>query len=117
MPAIKRRRGSAASLVRGLAGGLPLASGANLRTCSAIALLLPRRLSGWILNRVAHVFLDRLQLGEKTVGVGRVDAVKRGRRQFGAQPGELAEKRPRRLAQEEPVDAAVAIVAAAFDPA
>jgi hypothetical protein len=56
-------------------------------------------------------------LVEQAVGVGGVDAVKRGRRQFGAKPGELAEQWPRSLAQIEAVDAAVVLVAAAFDPA
>jgi hypothetical protein len=37
-------------------------------------------------------------LREQAVGVGRIDAFERGRRQFGAQPGELAEQRTRRLA-------------------
>jgi hypothetical protein len=95
MPAINRRRGSAAILVRGLRGGLPFCSGGNLR----------------------HVFLDRFQLGEQAMRVSRIDAFERGRRQFGAQPAQFAEQRTRSLAQIEPVDAAVGIVAAAFNPA
>src|SRR5260370_34120721 len=116
MPAINRRRGSAASLVRGL-GGLPFCSGGNLRTGSAIALLLLWRFTGWILNGVAHVFLDRFQLVEQAMGVGRIDAFERGRRQLRTQPAQFAQQRTRSLAQIEAVDAAVGIVAAAFDPA
>ena len=70
-----------------------------------------------MLDRVANVLLDQVELGEKTVGVGGVDAVERGRRQFGAKPGELAEQGTRGLAQIKAVDAAVVLVAAAFDPA
>ena len=51
------------------------------------------------------------------MGISGVDAVERGRRQFGAKPGELAEQGTRGLAQIEAVDTAVVLVAAAFDPA
>src|SRR6201996_3839823 len=120
MPAISRRRGSAASFFGG-AAGLPFCSGGNLRTGSAILLFflgefLLGRLVGWILDRVADVLLDRLQLGQQAVRIGGIDAVERGRGEFGTKPGELAEQRPRGLAQIEAVDAAVAVVAAAFDP-
>src|ERR1700724_4430217 len=116
MPAIKRRRGSAASLVRGVAE-LPFCSGGNLRTGSAIARFFLRRFVRGILYCVAHVFLDGLQLGEQAVGVSGIDALERGRRQFRTQPAQFAEQRSRRLAQIEPVDAAVAVVAAPFAPA
>ena len=46
-----------------------------------------------MLDRAANVFLDLVELGEQAVGIGRIDAVKRGGRQFGAKPGELAEQR------------------------
>src|SRR3979411_3239549 len=117
MPAINRRRGSAAIFTRGCAGGLPFCSGGNFSTGSAIALFLPWRFPRGRLYRLAHVFLDRFQLREQAQAVGRIDAFKRGRRQFGAQASELAEQGTRGLAQIEPVDAAVAVVAAAFDPA
>src|SRR3982074_209068 len=116
MPAINRRRGSAAILVRGF-GGLPVWSGGNFRTGSAIALLLLRRFTGWILNGVAHVFLDRFQLVEQAMRGGWSDAFERGPRQLGTQPAQLAQQRTRSLAQIEAVAAAVGIVAAAFDPA
>ena len=51
------------------------------------------------------------------MGIGGVDAVKRGRRQFGAKPRELAQQRARGLAQIKTVDAAVVLVAAALDQA
>src|SRR5215213_10233315 len=118
MPAIKRRRGPAASFGRDVGdAGLFFCSGGNLSTGSAIALLLSRRFVRRMLDRVANVFLDQVELGEQAVGIGGVDAVKRRRRQFGAKPGELAEQGTRGLAQIEPVDAAVFFVAAAFDPA
>src|SRR5260370_660626 len=111
MAAIKRRRGSAAILIRGF-GGLPFWSGGNFRTGSAKALLLLWRFTGWILNGVAHVFLDRFQLVEQAMSIGRIDAFERGRRQLGAQPAQFAQQRTRGLAQVEAVDAAVGIVAA-----
>src|SRR5918999_5890334 len=100
MPAISRRRGSAASFCRDGVGA-PFCSGGNLRTGSAIALLLSGRFAGRILDRVANVFLDQIELVEQAVGISGIDAVERGRRQFGAEPGELAEQRPRGLAQIE----------------
>src|SRR6267154_5067072 len=106
MAAIKRRRGSAAILIRGF-GGLPFWSGGNFRTGSAKALLLLRRFTGWILNGVAHVFLDRFQLLEQAMGVGRIDAFERGSGQLGTQPAQLAQQRACGLAQIEAVDAAV----------
>src|SRR5882724_10629142 len=117
MPAISRRRGSAASFGRAGEAGLAFCSGGNLSTGSANALLLSGRFAGRILDRVANVFLDRFELGEQAVGVSGVDAFQRGRRQFGAQAPELAQQRTRRLLQIEPVDAAVGLVAAALDPA
>src|SRR5437667_3286944 len=118
MPAISRRRGSAASFGRDVGDtGLFFCSGGNLSTGSAITLLLSWRLVRRMLDRVANVFLDEVELGEQAVGISRVDAVERGGRQFGAKPGELAEQRTRSLAQIETVDAAVILVAAAFDPA
>src|SRR5260370_30220009 len=100
MAAIKRRRGSAAILIRGF-GGLPFCSGGNFRTGSANALLLLRRFTGWILNGVAHVFLDRFELVEQAMGVGWIDAFERGRRQLGAQPAQFTQQRTRSLAQIE----------------
>src|SRR4029079_5634327 len=118
MPAIRARRGSAESFGRDSGdAGLPFCSGGNLSTGSAIALFLSRRLVRRMLDRVANVLLDAVELVEKAMGVGGVDAVERGRRQFGAQPGEFSQQGPRRLAQIEAVDAAVVSVAAAFDPA
>ncbi len=49
--------------------------------------------------------------------IGGIDAFQRGRGEFGAQPGELAEQRTRGLLQIEAVDAAVGFVAAALDQA
>src|SRR6185369_15856218 len=92
-------------------------SGWNLSTGSAITRLLSRRFVRRMLDRVANVLLDQVELGEQAVGIGGIDAVERGCRQFGAQPGELAEQGPRGLAQIEAVDAAVFFIAAAFDPA
>src|SRR6185295_16961241 len=118
MPAISRRRGSAASFGRGSGdAGLPFCSGGNLSTGSAIALLLSRRFVRRMLDRVANVLLDQVELVEQAVGIGGVDAVERGRREFGAEPGQLAEQGTRGLAQIKTVDAAVVLVAAAFDPA
>src|SRR3954453_3309786 len=117
MPAIRRRRGSAAILVRGLAAGLPFCSGGNLRIGSAIALFLSRRLDDGILDRVANVLLDLFELGEQAVGISGIDAFQRGRSEFGAQPGELAEQWTGGLLQIKTVDAAVGFVAAALDPA
>src|SRR5207253_4207519 len=111
IPAIRRRRGSAAILVRGFGEGLAFWSGGNFSTGSAIVLFLPRRFARRSLYRVAHVFLDGFQLNKQTVGVCGVDALERGRRQLGAQPAQLAEQWARGLAQIEPVDAAVAVVA------
>src|ERR1700759_1642666 len=114
MPAISRRRGSAASFFGGEAG-LAFCSGGNLRTGSAILLFFLGkffgRLVSWILDRVADVLLDRFQLGEQAMRIGGIDAVERGRSEFGAQAGQFAEQRPCGLAQIEPVDAAVAVVA------
>src|SRR5438046_10342607 len=118
MPAISRRRAVGASF--GCVSGdarLSFCSGGLLRTGSAIALLLSRRLVRRMLDRVANVLLDQVELVEKAVGISGVDAVERGRRQFGAKPGELAEQGTRGLAQVEAVDAAVVLVTAAFDPA
>src|ERR1700751_1026937 len=95
MPASSRRRGSAATFTLGVAAGLPFCSGGNLRTGSAIALLFLGRLSGRVLNRIAYVFLDGFELGEQAVGVGGIDALERGRREFGTQPAQLAQQRPR----------------------
>src|SRR5260370_37060790 len=82
-------------------GGLPFCSSGNLRTGSDIALLLLWRFTGWILNGVAHVFLDRFQLVEQAMGVGRIDAFERGRRQLRTQPAQFAQQRTRSLAQVE----------------
>src|SRR2546421_12272784 len=114
MPAISRRRGSAASFGR-VSGdaGLPFCSGGNLSTGSAIALFLSRRFVRRMLDRVANVLLDQVELVEKAVGISGVDALERGRRQFGAKPGELAEQGTRGLAQVEAVDAAGGLVAPA----
>src|SRR3954469_12831193 len=117
MPASNRRRGSAAILVLGFAGGLPFCSGGNFSTGSAIALFLPWRFPLPILNGVAHVFLDGLELRQQAVGVRGIDALDGSRGQFRATPRYFAEQRPRRLAQIKPVDAAVGLVAALFDPA
>src|SRR5882724_551379 len=117
MAAIKRRRGSAASLVRGLADGLAFCSGGNFSTGSAIALLIFSEFFGRILDRVAHVFLDRFQLSEQAVGLSRADAFERGRRQLGTKPAQLGEQWARGLAQMEAVDAAVGFVATPLDPA
>src|SRR4029453_248340 len=104
MPAISRRRGSAASFGRDSGdAGLPFCSGGNLSTGSAITLLLSRRFVRRVLDRVANVLLDQVELVEQGVRTGRVDAVERGRRQFGAQPGKLAEQRARGLAQIEAI--------------
>src|SRR6478735_12483482 len=117
MPAISRRRGSAASFGRAAgAAGLPFCSGGNLSTGSANALLLSG-FAGRILDRVANVFLDQVELGEHAMSIGGIDALQRGRGQFRAQPGELAEQRARRLLQIEAVDAAVGLIAAPLDPA
>src|ERR1700748_1664099 len=115
MPAIRRRRGSAASLMRGFAGGAPFCSGGNFRTGSAIALLLSGFACGG-LDGVSYIFLDLFQLGEQPKGIGRVDAVKRGGGEFGAQPRELAEQRASRLEQMRSIGASVARVAAPLDP-
>src|SRR6478609_1620335 len=117
MPAIRRRRGSAAILMRGLTGGLLFCSGGNLRIGSAITLFLPRRLADGILDRVTNVLLDLFELREQAVGIRRIDAFQRGRGKFGAQPGQLAEQRTGGLLQVKTVDAAVGFVAAALDPA
>src|SRR3954468_18926550 len=118
MPAISRRRGSAASFGRDSGdAGLAFCSGGNLSTGSAIALFLSRRFVRRMLDRVANVLLDQVELVEKAVGVGGADAVERRRRQFGAKPGPRAVQRQARPAQLEAVDAAVVLVAAAFDPA
>src|SRR2546423_8875565 len=69
-----------------------------------------------MLDRVANVLLDQVELVEKAVGISGVDALERGRRQFGAKPGELAEQGTRGLAQVEAVVAAGALVAAAAPP-
>src|SRR5258707_12303087 len=116
MPAIRRRRGSAASFGRGVVGA-PFCSGGNLRTGSAIALFLSRRLADGILDRVTNVLLDLFELREQAVGIRRIDALQRGRGKFGAQPGQLAEQRTGGLLQVETVDATVGFVAAALDPA
>src|SRR5258706_8772274 len=116
MLAIKRRRGSAAILVRGF-GGLPFWSGGNFKIGSAKALLLLRRSTGWILNGVAHVFLDRFQLVEQAIGVGRIDAFERGCRQLGTQPAQFAQQRTRSLAQIEAAYAAAGIPAPPSGPA
>src|SRR5581483_4526204 len=115
MPASRRRRGSAASLIRGLTGGAPFCSGGNFRTGSAIALLLSGFACGG-LDGVSYIFLDLFQLCEQPKGIGRVDAVKRGRGEFGAQPRELAEQRASGLEQIEPIDASVARVTPPLDP-
>src|SRR5438132_2972180 len=118
MPAINRRRGSSASFGRDDGeAGLPFCSGGNLSTGSAITLLVWRRFVRRMLDRVANVLLDQVELVEQAVRVGGIDTVERGRRQFGAKPGELAEQGTRGLAQIKAIDAAVVLVAAAFDPA
>src|SRR5437763_3348879 len=104
MPAIRRRRGSAAILVRSLPGGLLFCSGGNLRIGSAIALFLSRRLDDGILDRVANVLLDRFELGEQAMGIRGIDAFQRGGGEFGTQPGELAEQRASGLLQIKAVD-------------
>src|SRR5438874_2685169 len=116
MPAMRRRRGSAAILVRSLPGGLPFCSGGNLRIGSAITLFLSRRLDDGILDRVTNVLLDRFELGEQAVRIRGIDAFQRGGGEFGAKPGEFAEQGTGGLLQIKPVDAAVGFVAAAFDP-
>src|SRR3954466_8051235 len=115
--ASRRRRGWAAALAAGCSGGLAFCSAGNFSTGSAIALLLFLSFFVGALDGVANVFLDGFELSEQAVRVGRIDAFKRGRRQFGPQPAQFAEQRARRLAQIEPVDAAVAVIAAALDPA
>src|SRR5436190_2721159 len=105
MPAISRRRGSAASFGRAGVAGLAFCSGANLRTGSANALFLSGRFAGRVLDRVANVFLDQVELGEQAVGVGGIDAFQRGRGEFRAQARKLAEQRARGLLQIEAVDA------------
>src|SRR3954468_23538820 len=121
MPAISRRRGSAARFGRGVGSAAfcsaALCSGGNLSTGSAIALFFPWWFAGRILDRVANVFLDRFQLREQAVSVGGIDAFERGRGEFRAQAPQFAKQRPRRLAQIQAIDAAVAVVAAALDPA
>src|SRR4051794_24769328 len=116
-PASRRRRGSAAIFFGAGAGGTPFCSAGNFSTGSAIALLLFLSFFVGALDGLANVFLDGFELSEQAVRVGRVDAFECRRRQFGPQPAQFAEQRARRLAQIEPVDAAVAIVAAALDPA
>src|SRR6267154_4155730 len=102
MPAISRRRGSAASFGRAAGvAGMPFCSGGNLRTGSANALFLSGRFAGRILDRVANVFLDRFELCEQAVGVSGIDAFQRGRGEFRAEPSELAEQRTRGLLQIE----------------
>src|ERR1700709_1537194 len=115
-PASRRRRGSAATFFGSLSGGTPFCSAGNFSTGSAIALVFLLRFFIRALDGVANVFLDGFELSEQPMRVGRVDAFKRGRRQFGAQPAQFAEQRARGLAQIQPVDASVAIVAAALDP-
>src|SRR5215469_1022968 len=110
MPAIRRRRGSAASLTRGFAGGAPFCSGGNFRTGSAIALLLSLVRCGG-LDGVSYIFLDLFQLSEHAMGIGRMDAVERGRGEFGAQAGELAEQLASGFEQIETVDSTVGGVA------
>src|SRR6185312_2577953 len=117
MPAISRRRGSAASFLVGRPEGAPFCSGGNLRTGSAIALLLLGRFGFMTLNGVTHVFLDGFELGEKPVGVGGIDSLQRSGGQLQAEARELGEQRAGRLLQIETVDAAVVLVAAALDPA
>src|ERR1700737_346658 len=106
MPAISRRRGSAASLIRGLTGGAPFCSGGNFRIGSAIALLLLRWRARWILNGVADVCLVGFQLREQAVRIGRIDALERGRGQLRAQPAQFSQQLAPGLAQIEAVDAA-----------
>src|SRR4051812_40990884 len=117
MPAISRRRGSAASFGRAGAAGLPFCLGADFSTGSAHALFLSGRFAGRVLDRVTDVFLDRFELCEQAVSIGRIDALQRGRGEFGAEACELAQQRTCGLLQIEPVDAAVGLVAAALDPA
>src|SRR6266700_810237 len=115
MPAISRRRGSAASFGRADGdAGLPFCSGGNLRMGSANALFLSGRFAGRVLDRVTNVFLDRFELGEQAVGIGGIDAFQRGRGEFRAQARECAEQWARGLLQIEAVDAAVGLVAAAL---
>src|SRR5579871_3761547 len=109
-----RRRGWPASFSCVGCTGAPFCSGGNFNTGSAIALFLPCIF--FILNGVAEVFLDRLQLGEQPVCVRRADALKRGVGDLGTQPAQLGEQGASRLAQVKPVDAAVGLVAAALDP-
>src|SRR4030088_1771589 len=116
MPAIRRRRGSAASFGRGVVGA-PFCSGGNLRTGSAIALFLSRRLADGILDRVTNVLLDLFELGEQAVGIRGIDAFQRGRGEFGAQPGKLAEQGTGGLLQIKTLKAAVGLVAASLYPA
>src|SRR3954447_18141304 len=108
-PASRRRRGSAAIFFEG-AGGTAFCSAGNFNTGSAIALLLFLSFFVGALDGVANVLLDGFELAEQAVCVGRIDALQRGRRQFGAQPAQFAKQRARRLAQIEPVDAAVAVI-------
>src|SRR5690242_15115091 len=115
MPAIRRRRGSAASLMRGLAGGVPFCSGGNFRTGSAIALLLSGFACG-ALDGVSYILFDLFQLSEQPMCIGGMNIVERGRGEFGAQRREPAEQRTAGLQQIETVDAAVARVAAPLDP-
>src|SRR5215470_3922438 len=76
--ASSRRRGSAASFLVGRPEGAPFCSGGNLSTGSAIALLLLGRVGIRVLNCVTHVFLDRFELRQQPLRVGRIDAVERG---------------------------------------
>src|ERR1700760_4139363 len=104
-----RRRGAPASLVRAGPCGAPFCSGGNLRTGSAIALLL-LVIDAFALDGVAHIFLDGLQLGETAMSIGAVDALERGRRELRTQAAQFAEQRPRGLAQIKTVDPAIGFI-------
>src|SRR4051812_50078290 len=116
MPASNRRRGSAASLALGFAGGLPFCSGGNFSTGSAIALFLLWRFPLPILNGAAHVFLDGLELRQQAVGVRGIDALERSGGQFRGKPGQFSEQRPRGPSEKEPGCGAGGLVAASRGP-
>src|ERR1700709_1945966 len=92
-PASRHRRGSAAIFFGELSGGTPFCSAGNFSTGSAIARFFLLRFFIRALDGVANVFLDGLELSEQALRVGRVDAFKRGRRKFGAQPAQFPQPR------------------------
>src|SRR3954468_19400658 len=93
------RRGLLAAAWSGCSGGLAFCSAGNFSTGSAIALLLFLSFLVCALDGGADVFLDGLKLREQPVRIGRIDASQRSGGEFRAQPAQLAEQRPRGLAQ------------------